>query len=59
MTKVELSHLKERIDFYLNSYLCEMKEGYDDSITGYNDAWEIIQHVFKDELEALNAQTIP
>lgn len=27
----------------LNNRLCEMKEGYDDSIVGFNEAWDIVR----------------
>ena len=42
----EVERLKERIDLRLNNYLVEMKEGYDDSITGFNEAWDIVRAVF-------------
>ena len=32
-----------RADCHLNETLCEMKEGYDDSIVGFNAAWDIIR----------------
>jgi hypothetical protein len=40
--------LKARIDTRLNNYLCEMREGYDDSITGFNEAWDIVRKTFAD-----------
>lgn len=33
----------------LNNYLCEMKEGYDDSIVGFNEAWDVMRKFFADE----------
>ena len=42
-------HLKERIDTRLNNVLCEMKEGYDDSIVGFNEAWDEVRKIFADE----------
>jgi hypothetical protein len=32
---------------YLNDYLCEMKPDYDDSITGFNEAWDVMRKVFE------------
>ncbi len=40
--------LKDRIDYRLNDYLCEMKPNYDDSITGFNEAWDIMREIFKE-----------
>ncbi len=41
-----LIELKEQIDARLNDHLCEMKEGYDDSIVGFNEAWDIVREIF-------------
>ena len=41
-----LRFVKERIDLRLNNHLVEMKEGYDDSIVGFNEAWEIVRVAF-------------
>lgn len=43
-----LSRLKSKTDARLNDYLCEMKPGYDDSITGFNEAWDIMREAFAD-----------
>ncbi len=49
LTMLATAHLlKERIDYRLNDYLCEMKEGYDDSITGFNEAWDVVRDIFKE-----------
>jgi hypothetical protein len=45
-----LQRLKDRIDNRLDAYLCEMKEGYDDSITGFNEAWDIVRNAFAEVL---------
>jgi hypothetical protein len=42
----ELQRIKDRIDTRLNNALCEMKEGYDDSIVGFNEAWDIVRKCF-------------
>lgn len=38
----ERERLKNKIDLRLNNRLCEMKPDFDDSITGFNEAWEIV-----------------
>ena len=52
----ELQRLKNRIDTRLNDYLCEMKEGYDGSIVGFNEAWDIVRKVFEDEFKDIKEQ---
>ena len=47
----ELMRIRERIDHVLNDYLCEMKPDYDDSITGFNEAWDIVRRILKEEIE--------
>lgn len=39
----EMRLLKDRIATRLNDCLCEMKPGYDDSIVGFNEAWDIVR----------------
>jgi hypothetical protein len=46
-----LANIKAKIDHRLNARLCEMKPNYDDSITGFNEAWDIVRAVFKEESE--------
>lgn len=41
-----LGILKEQIDTRLNNRLVEMKPDYDDSITGFNEAWDIVRAAF-------------
>ena len=43
--------LRGRISGRLNNHLCEMQEGMDDSIVGFNEAWDIVRAAFD---EALN-----
>lgn len=50
-----MRHLKQRIDYCLNDHLCEMKEGYDDSISGFNDAWDIVRKIFEESATAIRA----
>lgn len=47
---LNLRKLKDKIDYRLNDYLCEMKPDYDDSITGFNEAWDIVRKAFGDAL---------
>jgi len=43
-----LDRFKSSIDTRLSNVLCEMKEGYDDSIVGFNEAWDVMRKVFDD-----------
>lgn len=43
-----LAALKVRLDTRLNNVLCEMKPDYDDSIVGFNEAWDIMRKTFND-----------
>lgn len=43
-----VGNLKDRLDHRMNDHLCEMKEGYDDSITGFNEAWDVTRKFFAD-----------
>lgn len=36
-------YLKSQIDCLMNAHLIEMKPNYDDSITGFNEAWDIVR----------------
>lgn len=48
----DLRTLKDRIDARLNNRLVDMKEGWDDSIVGFNDAWDIVRAAFDEALAA-------
>lgn len=41
--------LRHRINARLDSHLSEMKEGYDDSVTGFNEAWDVVRKVFDEK----------
>lgn len=43
------SALKNRLYTRLNDYLCEMNEGYDDSVIGFNEAWDVMRKVLDDD----------
>jgi hypothetical protein len=51
--------LKFSVDARLNDYLCEMKEGYDDSITGFNEAWDIVRAMFAEYAALTSADRNP
>ncbi len=46
-----IERLKNKIDSRLDDHLGEMKPNYDDSIVGFNEAWDIVRAVFKEELK--------
>lgn len=46
----ELLRLKNRFDTIFNNVLCDMKPGYDDSIEGFNKAWDVTRDIFADEI---------
>ena len=41
-----LARLRDGIDARLNNYLCGMTPNYDDSITGFNEAWDEVRKSF-------------
>lgn len=47
-----LARMKERLDLRLNNVLCEMKPDYDDSITGFNEAWDVMRRMFAEAAPA-------
>jgi hypothetical protein len=49
-----LEDIERRVSNRLNNHLVEMKEGYDDSIVGFNEAWDIWRGVYN-EVRALAA----
>lgn len=50
----KILQIKNRIDSRLNDHLCEMNENEDDSITGFNKAWDLVRELFNDELGQRN-----
>jgi hypothetical protein len=50
---MERKRVKNALDIRLNDYLCEMREGYDDSIVGFNEAWDVVRKCF----ESIRART--
>ena len=48
--------LRNRISTRLNNHLCEMQEGMDDSIVGFNEAWDIVRAAF-DERDGIHGET--
>jgi hypothetical protein len=53
MTRDDIESLKRRLDSRLNDVLCEMKEGYDDSVVGFNEAWDVMTEIFNEQLKVL------
>jgi hypothetical protein len=50
LNKAELERLKNRLDTIFNNVLCDMKPGWDDSIEGFNKAWDIARDIFAEEI---------
>ena len=46
----ELLRVKNRLDTIFNNVLVDMKPGYDDSIEGFNKAWDIARDIFQEEI---------
>lgn len=46
----ELERIKNRFDTIFNNVLCDMKPGWDDSIEGFNKAWDVARDIFADEI---------
>lgn len=58
LEEAAINNLKSRLDTRLNNWLCEMKPDHDDSIVGFNEAWDIVNKVFKD-IRALKSTPKP
>ena len=55
-----LDQFKSSLDTRLNDVLCGMKEGYDDSIVDFNEAWDVMRKAFADfKARAAFQQTAP
>ena len=39
----------DRLSARLNDHLCEMKPDHDDSITGFNEAWDVMRKMFAED----------
>jgi hypothetical protein len=50
ITMVTIERIKNRFDTIFNNVLCDMKPGWDDSIEGFNKAWDVARDIFADEL---------
>jgi len=48
-----LERLRWKLETRLNNCLYEMKPNYDDSITGFNEAWDVMRKLFEEERKAL------
>jgi len=47
----DLERILDRLSTRLNDALCEMKPSHDDSICGFNEAWDIMRKLFKEEMD--------
>lgn len=56
-TATTLQQLKASIDTRINDLLCETKAGYDDSVVGINEAWDVVRKAF-DEYIAREAEPL-
>lgn len=54
----ELLRLKNRFDTIFNNVLCDMKPGWDDSIEGFNKAWDIARDIFAEEIGRATAAAL-
>ena len=50
---VALKEMRGKLSDALNNVLCEMKSGYDDSIVGFNEAWDVMRKTFDREIDRL------
>ncbi len=46
----ELLRIKNRVDTICNNVLCDMQPGWDDSIEGFNKAWDVVRDIFQEEI---------
>ena len=46
----ELLRIKTRFDTIFNNVLCDMEPGWDDSIHGFNMAWDVARDIFAEEI---------
>ena len=51
MDKQELQKLKDRIDRILDNILVDMQPGWDDSVHGFNKAWDVVRDILTEEIE--------
>lgn len=42
-----VERIKHHLDSRLNSHLVDMREGFDDSVVGFNEAWDVMREFFK------------
>lgn len=54
----ELLRIKNRFDTIFNNVLCDMKPGWDDSIEGFNKAWDIARDIFQEEIGRATAKAL-
>jgi hypothetical protein len=47
----DILRIEHRLELRLHDHLCEMVPNQEDSIAGFNEAWNVVRAVMKDELE--------
>lgn len=58
-TETTLEQLKASIDTRINDLLCETKPGYDDSVVGINEAWDVVRKAFDEYIARAPADAPP
>jgi hypothetical protein len=58
MDTLTLREIRSKLSDDLNNVLCEMKPGYDDSIVGFNEAWDVMRKVFEREIKRLEPENV-
>jgi hypothetical protein len=46
LTAEALQDIKVSLDYWMNEHLFAMKPEYDDSVTGFNEAWDVVSKFF-------------
>lgn len=54
----ELLRIKNRFDTIFNNVLCDMKPGWDDSVEGFNKAWDVAREIFAEEIGRATASAL-
>lgn len=57
--EAKADRITQRVCTRLNDCLCEMKPNYDDSIVGFNEAWDIVRAILTEEIERRPALASP
>ena len=55
----ELLRIQDRLSTAFNNVLCEMTPGYDDSVTGFNEAWDVARRILREEIDRARLTSLP